>query len=357
MSQKAVLLCNLGSPLSPEPKYVRRYLRQFLMDGFVIDIPRLPRWLLVHLIIAPFRSYASAEAYQSIWSEKGSPLIQHTRLLTEKLQSELEGWQVAYAMRYGEPSMESVLQSLVEKGVQQIDLIPLYPQYAKSSTGTVLYEAQQVLQALGYKGQVQSVRDFFQSTPFIEAYAKNLRDDVQEFQPEKTLFSFHGLPERHVKQTDKTGQHCLEKKDCCAQIQEVNRYCYRAQCFATARSLARHIQLPEENYRVCFQSRLGKQPWIQPYTDHVITELAEKGVKRILVACPSFVADCLETLEEIAIRAKEQFIEEGGEDLKMVASLNSSRPWVKALSEMLEGEQFDFHPLGEIAPKEEGLAL
>jgi protoporphyrin/coproporphyrin ferrochelatase len=327
-----LLLCNLGTPDQPTPRAVRRYLRQFLSDPRVIDINPVGRWLLLNLIILPLRPRKSAEAYRKIWTEQGSPLLLHGRALVAAVRERLPAdWRVELGMRYGQPSLASAIEALRKAGVERVVVFPLYPQNADSTTGSTLEEVHRRA-GQGWGGEAMDfVGAFYDHPAFIEAFAAVGRPVLEAERPDHVLMSFHGLPERHLRKADRTGRHCLASADCCARIGEANRDCYRAQCFATARALAASMGLANDAFSVSFQSRLGRTPWIRPYTDARIAELAAQGKRRLVVFCPAFVADCLETLEEIGIRAKEQFLAVGGERLTLVPSLNASAAWVDAV--------------------------
>lgn len=333
-----VLLINLGTPNSPQTGDVRRYLRQFLSDPRVIDIHPVARWMLVNLIIAPFRSPKSASAYAKIWTQEGSPLLANTRSLGREVARSLgEKFAVEIAMRYGQPSIEQGLKKLRERGVSEIRVLPLYPQYASSSTGSTQDEVFRLEKILPCLPPIQLLPPFFDHPGFIGAFAEIGRPLLAQFETDHVLFSFHGLPERQILKGDIGGKHCLKKPDCCDEILPVNGLCYRAHCYQTAREIARALDLKPQNYSVSFQSRLGRTPWIQPFTDLLLPELVKQGKRRIAVFCPSFVADCLETLEEIGIRAKDSIWHEGG-DLLLIPSLNSHPRWVEAVCQMLKGE-------------------
>ncbi|MCP5467698.1 MAG: ferrochelatase [Deltaproteobacteria bacterium] len=334
-----ILLINLGTPLSAKTSDVRKYLKEFLSDPYVIDINPVARWFLVNFIIAPFRSPRSAEAYQSIWKEEGSPLLFYTQELGKALQSEMgEEFHVEIAMRYGEPNIKSALLKLKEKNVEEIRAIPLYPQYAASSTGSTLAKLHQLESQIKDLPTLKILRSFFDHEGFINSFSEIGKNYLANFQPDHILFSFHGLPVRHILKQDIGGNHCFKTTDCCEKIIPANGLCYRAHCFQSAREIGKKLKIPQSDYSICFQSRLGRTPWIEPFTDILIEDLAKQNKKRLLVFCPSFVADCLETLEEIGIRARSSFIESGGEDLMLVPSLNAHPTWVKALSNMLQGK-------------------
>lgn len=331
-----LLLINLGTPTAPETGPVRSYLREFLSDPRVLDIPPLGRWSLLNLIILPFRPAKSAHAYRQIWTALGSPLMVHHLALAEAVQAELgDAVKVVAAMRYGEPSIQAGLAALKDADVDRILVMPLYPQYSSSATGSSLEEVFRVAGQMWNVPAIQVIPPFFDDPGFIGACVAQAQPVLAALTPERVLFSFHGLPERQVRKSDTTGQHCLSQADCCATITAANRYCYRAQCEHTARAIAAGLGLSAADYVVCFQSRLGRTPWIGPYTDQVLTELAEQGVKRVAVLCPAFTADCLETLEEIGLRALADFRAKGGEALTLVPSLNATPAWVAAVSHLV----------------------
>ncbi len=328
-----VILVNLGTPDSPDVPQVRRYLKQFLNDPYVIDIPPVPRWILVNGIILRTRPAKSAEAYRKIWSERGSPLLYHTQDLGRSVQGLLgDDFHVEIAMRYGNPSIESTIQKLAEQGIEKWVFVPLYPQYSYAATVTAVVEIQKAMNDC--PGEFDILGDFPMEEGYLQAFEEVIREVHATFRPDHTLFSYHGIPERHLIRGDRELKGvCLKSSDCCATWGPHNRLCYRAQSFAGARELAKRLGLTQSQYSLSFQSRLGRTPWIQPFTDLLLDELPSKGVKRLAVACPSFVADCLETLEEIAIRAREQFIAAGGEDLVLIPSLNSRPTWAKAVAD------------------------
>ncbi len=331
-----ILLVNLGTPDAPRAPEVRRYLRQFLSDPRVIDINPVGRWLLLNLIILPTRPAKSAEAYAKVWGEDGSPLLVNGQALRDAVAERLDPLPVVLAMRYGNPSIAAGLDALHEQGCDHVVLLPLYPQYAASSTGSTVEEVYREAGQRWNTPFVTVVPPFYDDLRFIEAFAQVGQPVLDELEPEHVLMSFHGLPERHMRKSDPSGQHCLVQDDCCRKIGTHNRNCYRAQCFATARALAGRLGLPTLAWSVSFQSRLGRDPWIKPYTDHRLVELAKQGVKRLAVFCPAFVADCLETLEEIGIRADEDFRAAGGEQLRLVPSLNHHPAWVDAVVGLVE---------------------
>jgi ferrochelatase len=315
---------------------VRRYLRQFLSDPRVLDIHPAGRWFLLNLVILPLRPRQSAEAYAKIWTDRGSPLLIHGHALRDAMATALgEGFEVELGMRYGNPSTETALTNLRDRGLDRIVVFPLYPQYASSTTGSSIEEVFRVAARLWNVPFLSVVPPFYDDPGMIEAIAGVGRPVLEDLRPDRVLFSFHGLPERHVLKSDESGGHCLASADCCDSITTVNRNCYRAQCMATARLAASALGLEVGSWTVAFQSRLGRDRWLRPYTDVTVREMAEAGVRRLAVFCPAFVADCLETLEEIGIRARDDFLAHGGEDLRLVPSLNAEPPWVKAAADLV----------------------
>lgn len=332
MSVTGLLLCNLGTPDDPSPASVRRYLREFLADPRVLDINAAGRWLLLNLIILPTRPRKSAAAYQKIWTDRGSPLLTNSQDLLAQVRARLaDGWAVELGMRYQKPSLATAMEKLRAAGADRIVVFPLYPQYSASSTGSSVEEVFRIAAQAWVTPTLSFIEPFYDDPGFIDAFAAMGRPIIDGDRPDHVLFSFHGLPERHMHKADASGRHCLATADCCARLQDVNRHCYRAQCFATARALAARLNLPDGASSVSFQSRLGRTPWIRPYTDVVIKELAAQGKKRVVVFCPAFVADCLETVEEIGIRANHDFLAAGGERLTLVPSLNASPAWADAV--------------------------
>lgn len=327
------LLINVGTPDSPRPRDVRTYLQEFLSDPRVVDLPAVGRWLLLNLVILPFRPAKSGKAYETIWTPEGSPLLFHSRALRDAVQERLGSEvPVELGMRYGSPSIKSALESLRDQGVDRIVVLPLYPQNASSSTGTSLELVFRELGSWWDVPAVSVVEPFFAHPGYIGAWKPVAQPILDDLRPDHVLFSFHGLPERHLSRS--VGGHAI-CEGACKPIGPENRNCYRGQSFATARAIARTLNLPEEAYTVSFQSRLGTTPWIKPFTDHVLVELAQKGIKRLAVFSPAFTADCLETLEEIGMRARESFLEHGGEDLRLIPSLNATPAWVDAVVSML----------------------
>lgn len=331
-----VLLVNLGTPNSTETGDVRRYLREFLNDPRVIDINPVGRWMLLNLIVLPFRPAQSAEAYRTIWTEQGSPLLVHGLALRDQLQARLgDTFVVDLAMRYGNPSIPEVMHRLVAQDLERIVVVPLFPQYSSAASGSALQRVAEVANEMWNVPPLATVPAFYDDAGFIRAFKEVAQPVLDKLNPDHVLLSYHGVPERHVKKSDSTGKHCLKVENCCDTIGSANRYCYRAHCYATSRGLAEALNLSEGSYSVAFQSRLGRDPWIKPYTDEQLPVLYEQGVRRLAIMCPAFVADCLETLEEIGIRAKEDWEKLGGEALELVPSLNSHPAWVEGLADIV----------------------
>jgi protoporphyrin/coproporphyrin ferrochelatase len=328
-----VLLLNLGTPRSPRPGDVRAYLTEFLSDPRVLDMPALLRWPLVHLVIAPFRAPRSAELYRKIWGPEGSPQLVHGEALAAALEAELgASHSVRLGMRYGQPSLESALGSLIAAGAERIVAVPLFPQYASSSLGSGLEKLFALAGGLNNVPPIAALGEFYDAPGFIAALAEVARPRLAAFRPDHVLFSYHGLPERHVRASDRSGSHCLRSPDCCNAIGFANARCYRAQCLATTRALVAALGLAPGSHSFAFQSRLGRDRWIQPYTDARLPELARSGVKRLAVLCPSFAADCLETLEEIGVRGRAQWEAAGGEALELVPCANAHPAFVRFLA-------------------------
>ncbi len=337
IDKPGLLLINLGTPDAPHSGPVRRYLREFLGDGRVIDINPVGRKALLEFVILPTRPAKSAEAYQQIWTEEGSPLLVHSRALEERVRAALQGeLEVELAMRYGNPSIAAGLQALAGRGVTRVTVFPLYPQYAASTTASSLDEVLRVMRESWDLMPLTVVPAFYDDPLYLDAFRDVADEVIRSSRADHVLFSYHGVPERQIHKSDPggPGAHCLQEASCCDAIGPHNHRCYRAQCYATTRALAHRLGLGQEGWSISFQSRLGRTPWIRPYTDEVLKELAGRGVKRLAVMVPSFVADCLETLEEIAMRGKEDFVAAGGEDLILVPSLNSHESWVRCVVEL-----------------------
>jgi ferrochelatase len=328
---------NLGSPDSPAVPDVRRYLREFLMDKRVIDVPYPVRFGIVHFGILPKRPQQSAEAYESIWTDDGSPLVVTSRRLQDILRRNLS-IPVELAMRYQSPSVEHAVDSLVSRGVQEIILLPLFPHYAMSSYETAVEKVRAVIRKQRENITLTIVEPFYNHPAYISALVDSAKPFLEsEF--DHLLFSFHGLPERHLRKSDSTGCHCLKVANCCEVPSPAHKTCYRAQTFQTARLFAEAAAVPRRKYSIAYQSRLGRDPWMQPYTDHELARLAKSGIKKLLVISPAFVSDCLETLEEIGIRGQETFQSAGGELLTLIPCLNNHPSWIRAVQAMVSAFQ------------------
>jgi ferrochelatase len=345
-----VLLVNIGTPEEATLPAVRRYLRQFLSDPKVLNIPSLVRWILVNLIIVPFRAPKSLHAYQAVWTKEGSPLLAITRRLVNKLNTKAGSrYKFEIGMRYAKPSIEDGVKRLIEQGCREITVLPLYPQYSDSATGSSIEESKRVFKKLideqkasnsaeavsGSGIKLKITQDFYELPSFVEAQAALVQIADSSFKADHVLMSYHGLPESHVKATDPSGRHCLASGNCCDSIGVNNQKCYRAHSFATSRLLAKKLGLSQDQYSVSFQSRLSGPPWIRPFTDLILTDLRAKGFKRLLVVCPSFVIDCLETLEEIGMRCREDWQELGGEDFTLVPCVNDSELFLECVQDLV----------------------
>lgn len=341
-SKRGVVLMNLGSPDSTQVNDVRKYLSEFLMDGRVIDMPYLLRLFLVKGIIVPFRAPKSAEAYRSIWWKEGSPLIELTKQLQTAVQQQLEE-PVVIAMRYGHPSPRDAYEALLKvvDGLEEVILFPLYPHYAMSSYETAVEYMKEVHANEKYNFRLTTIRPYYNHPDYIHAMAENMKPYLSQ-DYDHVLFSYHGVPARHIKKSDITGSHCLQAANCCEVSSAAHPFCYRHQCFTTTKLLADQLNLPPEKYSISFQSRLGKG-WLEPFTDIRLEQLPKEGIKKLIILCPAFVSDCLETLEEIAERGKETFLRAGGESYTMIPCLNVHPLWVSAIvkwvKDVLNGNQ------------------
>jgi ferrochelatase len=333
MSKTGILLVNLGSPASPTPGDLRIYLDEFLMDERVLDYPYPIRRAVVSAFILPKRPRSSAEAYRAIWTRDGSPLVAISRELQAAVQARVSA-PVALGMRYGAPSMASAIDELLVQGVTSIYMIPLYPHYAMSTFETCTVEARRILAQRGSTATLEVHPAFFADSAYIHALAESMRPHLDGC--EHLLFSYHGLPERHLRKTDPTGGHCLHSAGCCAESSPAHSTCYRHQVLTTTHLVADQLGLDESFYSVAFQSRLGMDAWIQPFTTDRLQALARSGVRRLAVACPAFVADCVETLEEIGLRGRDSFLAAGGEELRLVPCLNTQPLWVETVTSWIE---------------------
>tara|TARA_B110000438_G_scaffold297039_1_gene342755 strand:+ start:5554 stop:6609 length:1056 start_codon:yes stop_codon:yes gene_type:complete len=333
MSKQAVLLVNLGSPDSTDVADVKRYLAEFLTDERVIDLPFV-RKFVVPAIILNTRPKKSAEAYSTIWTEEGSPLVA-TSVKQQQLLQERSDCEIYLAMRYGDPSIPDILERMVKDGVDEVFLVPLYPQYAMSSYETVVVRVMEVVRERFPDLKVDTLQPFYKEADYLDVLAESARGYIDD-SVEKLVISFHGIPERHVKLSDPSHSHCLLTKDCCHVANPAHATCYRHQCLFTAEALAERLGLPEDRWIMSFQSRLGRDPWLMPPSDATIRRLAAEGVKKIKVICPAFVTDCLETLEEIAEGVKEEFIDAGGESFEQIPCLNEHPGWIQFLHQRVQ---------------------
>ncbi|AZQ61773.1 ferrochelatase [Flammeovirga pectinis] len=339
--KKGVLLVNLGTPDSPNTGDVRKYLREFLMDERVIDIPFYKRWPLVNLIIAPFRGPKSAAEYKKVWTENGSPLLYYglesQRLLQDKLG---EGYHVALGMRYQNPTLKSALMELKRNAVTEIVVVPLFPQYASATTGSVTQKVMELVKGWQIVPDVSFVQHYHRHPLYIKTFADIGNKYLRAEKFDHVIFSFHGLPERQIL---KAGiDSCCKlrgENGCVRKAYPRNTFCYRSACFETADLIAKELGLKDTDYSICFQSRLGKDPWIQPYTEDTIIDLAKSGKKSVLAFSPAFVSDCLETTVEVGEEYKEIFEENGGEHWQLVESLNDHPMWIKCLEDLVKGNE------------------
>ncbi len=334
--KRGILLMNLGSPDSTDTRDVKKYLNQFLMDERVIDIPWLARVLLIKGIIVPTRAPKSAEAYKTIWTDKGSPLVDLTRQLQQALQERVD-IPVEIAMRYGKPSAKDGFDNLVkrEPALHEVIAVPLYPHYAMSSYETAVEHAKEIHKKYKYPFSLEFIKPYYNNADYISALAERMRPYVNK-EYDHILFSYHGVPQRHIRKSDITGCHCLQKENCCEVDSVAHDFCYRHQCFTTTKLVTEALNIPQNKFSISFQSRLGKG-WLEPFTDIRLEEMPKEGIKKLLIVCPAFVSDCLETLEEIAMRGKESFLEAGGETYEMIPCLNVEPMWVEALEGMVNG--------------------
>jgi ferrochelatase len=328
-----ILLCNLGSPDAPTAGAVRPYLREFLSDDRVIDAPKVVQQAILNLFILPFRPRKSAEAYEKVWTDEGSPLIISTYEIQDKLQKLVGDVPIAVGMRYGKPSTESAVRELMAQGVEHVFMVPLYPHYAMSSYETAVVKVKEVMAEIAPHIQLSIQPPFWDDEDYIDALIEvaspHLEDDY-----DMLLFSYHGVPERHIRKGDPSGCYCLNEKNCCEKVTPVQSMCYRAQCIGTSRLFARRAGIPDDKWMVSFQSRLGPDPWLTPATDTTLEHFPSEGTKRVVVMCPAFISDCLETLEEINMEGREEFMEAGGEEFRYIPCLNSEDPWIAVLERM-----------------------
>lgn len=326
--KQGLLLINLGTPSNATLGAVGSYLFEFLTDKRVIDLPFVIRYALVCFFILPFRTKKSTHAYRSIWKDTGSPLLFNSENLSSSLQASLGNeYFVALGMRYGKPSIKSALDKL--KDCSTITVLPLFPQYASAATGSAIEETLHQLGQFEVIPSIKIIQNFYQQPHYINAQANAIKPFLNN--DRHLLLSYHGIPERQIQKSG-CSKPCIDK---CPPISKTNSDCYKAQCYQTSLLLAQALQLKPEQYSTSFQSRLGKTPWIKPYTDELMTQLSHQGIKKLAVACPSFVTDCLETIEEIGMRAKEQWFSLGGEEFVMIPCMNEQSDWISAIAKLI----------------------
>jgi ferrochelatase len=332
--KKGVLLVNLGSPDSPEPADVKTYLGEFLMDERVIDVPLWARTLLVKGIILNTRPKASAAAYKKIWWDEGSPLIVLSERLQQKIQQKTE-LPIALAMRYGSMTIKKGLQELVDKGVEEVYLMPLYPQFAMATTETIVVLAEEIRKEFFPHLKITDLKAFYNRKDYIAVLSNSIEKHLQNHPYEHLLFSYHGIPERHIRKRDITKSHCKMDGSCCITASPAHEFCYRHQCLEVTRLVAEKLNLEPGTYSTSFQSRLGFDPWLTPATDLTIERLGKQGVQNMAIVTPAFVSDCLETLEEIAMEGEEIFHEMGGKEFTTIPCLNDDEEWVSLVTEWI----------------------
>jgi ferrochelatase len=329
-----ILLVNLGTPKNPSFIEIAKYLREFLSDPRVIDLPKIIRLILVYVIILPTRPFKAKQAYSKIWSKAGSPLRYISNNVTTKLQQKIEeNYLVAGSMRYGEPSIASGVQKL--KDCSKIIVLPLFPQYSSAATGSATEKAMNEISKLWNIPDIQIINSFYQHESFIKAYSNNISAQLKQQKHAFLLFSYHGLPTRHIAKSNCT-YTCAGGSNPCPSITKKNHFCYKAQCYATSKLIAKELELDQESYSTSFQSRLGKTPWIPPYTDDMLLLLREREIENLVIACPAFVTDCLETLEEIGMEAKKTWLQLGGKNLTLVPCLNDDDLWISSIIDIIK---------------------
>jgi ferrochelatase len=329
---KGVLIVNLGSPDSNDPKDVKKYLGEFLMDDRVIDLPLWLRTFLVKGIILNTRPKKSAAAYKKIWWKEGSPLIVLSKRLYQKVINKTD-IPVALAMRYGNPSMKTGLSELYEKGVKEVLVIPLYPQFAMATTETILVLSEELRRNYFPEMKITHIPAFYNKPEYVKALSNSIKENLKNIDYDHLLFSYHGIPERHIYKSDVTKSHCKIDGSCCNTPSKAHEFCYRHQCLSTTENVISELNLDRKKVSTSFQSRLGANPWLQPYTAKTIVEKAEKdGIEKLAIVTPAFVSDCLETLEEIAMEGKEEFLESGGKEFHTIPCINDNDEWVDVIA-------------------------
>jgi len=336
MAKKAILLLNLGSPKSPSQKDVKTYLDEFLMDGKVIDLPYILRLLLVRGIITRFRSRSSAKLYQSIWTDEGSPLVVITKKLTSQVE-EFTGYPTYFSMRYATDAPQEVMTRMYSENpdLEEVVLLPLYPHYAMSSYETGVDYAVKAHQEGKFPFSLQIIPPYYNKGHYIDALSEIIKPHIER-EYDHIVFSYHGIPERHVRKTDVTKKHCLKVDNCCSVDSEAHNFCYRHQVIETTKLIAEKLSIPTDKFSFAFQSRLGADAWLKPYTAKRLGEMPNEGIKNLLVVCPAFVSDCLETLEEMHVEGEEIFMEAGGEKFEVIPCLNNEMSWVESIGKLIE---------------------
>lgn len=332
-----ILLINTGSSSAPETPETREYLRQFLSDPRIIDIPAWKRWIVLNCFILPFRPKQTAEAYRAIWTDRGSPLITISEDFAAALGEKLPDMPIEIGMAYGVPSIEQGLDKLIARDLDRILIVPMFPQYASATTGAVLERSFKYAAKQWNVPFLSALPPYYDDTGYLDAWEAVAKDRLEAFKPDHVLLSYHGLPERQIRKGDPSGSHCLQSPDCCDVETPANKNCYRRHCLVTARALMERLGLSDANCTLTFQSRLGRDPWLTPATDQTVEALAQGGTKRLAVLSPAFTADCLETLEEIGMQAKDSFLAHGGEEFELIPSLNTHPRWVEAMADLIRG--------------------
>lgn len=330
-----ILLVNTGSSSAPKVPETREYLRQFLSDPRIIDLPAWKRWIIVNCFVLPFRPKQTAEAYEAIWTDRGSPLIAFSEDFRDALRTRLPDCLIEIGMAYGSPSVPSAMDALIDQQIDRLIVVPMFPQYASATTGSVLECVYTHAAKKWNVPPISALPPYFDDAGYLDAWEAVARPVLDDFKPDHVLLSYHGLPERQIYKGDPSGTHCLRSADCCETQTPANQNCYRRHCMVTSRALIDRLGLEQDKHSITFQSRLGRDPWLSPATDETVNNLAKAGVKRLAILSPAFTADCLETLEELGMQAKEAFLEHGGEELVLVPSLNANPVWVDAMHAML----------------------
>lgn len=328
------LILNTGTPDEPSIPALRRYLKQFLSDPDILDYPAFIRWMVVNLIVVPFRPSRIIKKYKGIWTEEGSPLLVNTIKFVRKFKKYTNSNNVEIGFRYGNPSIGSAIKKFKENGIEKIFLVSMFPQYAEATSGSCFKEVKKILIDENYSPKLIEIDHFFSEEFYLNSFAQSIKNSEDYKNSEYLLFSFHGLPVRQLKKADPSGEHCQKIENCCEKISENNEFCYKSHCEKQIMKIAEMID-PDKPFKVCYQSTFGPDEWIKPNIVDVLEDLAKKGIKKVSVACPSFTADCLETLEEIAVENNEEFEKNGGESVKLIPSLNDDDEWVAGFADFL----------------------